>query len=289
MASSFLIRVRNAYRVPLPDRVDIDVVRNSTGARVALIRDVSGKATQRVTDLNPGEAYIVRVFPLRHRPVGQFAMAPQSGDADVTIVCPIHPERVLEARFPAFHMLVPQLAAVLDRSRVEGTGDAQGALLWDRFDLLQRAGLMNLHAKMHATLLPGGASTWSFVDTLYRVRGDRLFADVQRPLRDAVKSAVAAGNFREVSGKLHTPPPGFQPAGSFKTLEPYGNLQLSFFSSIDAPLRFRVDADIDDAAGIRHAFQVLRNWLTDSATHPYDIQQILVFQQQADPGYELLV
>jgi hypothetical protein len=106
-------------------------------------------------------------------------------------------------------------------------------------------------------------------------------------LRDRVKSAEAEGRVRAVSGKLHTPPPGFVAAGSFKTDDRHGNLQLSFFASAAAPLVFKVDADIDDAAGIGHTFQVLRNWIRDDTTHPYDIHQILVFRQEATPDYVL--
>ena len=130
-------------------------------------------------------------------------------------------------------------------------------------------------------------SIWTFVDGIYRVRADRVFVDVQAALRDLVKSAIAEDRFREVSGKLHTPPPGFGLAGSYKTAERYGNLQLSFFVSLSEPLAFKVDADIDDAAGLGHAFQVIRNFVTKGATHPYDIHQILVFRQEVALPYEL--
>jgi len=90
-----------------------------------------------------------------------------------------------------------------------------------------------------------------------------------------------------VSGSLHTPPPGFGHAGSFKTEEQYGNLQLTFFASLAAPLTFKVDADIDDAKGLGHAFQVLRNWVTQGTTHPYDIHEILVFRQEVTLPYQL--
>ena len=50
-----------------------------------------------------------------------------------------------------------------------------------------------------------------------------------------------------------------------------------------------VDMDIDDAAGLAHVFQVLRNALTDRPTHPYDIHQILIAYQRLDPGYSFVV
>ena len=60
-----------------------------------------------------------------------------------------------------------------------------------------------------------------------------------------------------------------------------------FFASETAPIAFKVDADIDDAAGLGHAFQVLRNFVTDGTTHPYDIHQILTFRQEVTPLYDL--
>jgi hypothetical protein len=106
--------------------------------------------------------------------------------------------------------------------------------------------------------------------------------------RDHVRTAASNGDFEKVSGSLHTPPPGFVSADSFKhTAFQAGVLQLTFFASEAAPLRFRIDADIDDAGGIGHVFQVLRNFLTSGDTHPYDIHQILQFHQLIDPGYAL--
>lgn len=75
--------------------------------------------------------------------------------------------------------------------------------------------------------------------------------------------------------------------GSYKTADRYGNLQLTFFASQAAPLTFKVDADIDDAAGVGHTFQVLRNWATHGTTHPYDIHKILVFRQEVALPYDL--
>jgi hypothetical protein len=89
-----------------------------------------------------------------------------------------------------------------------------------------------------------------------------------------------------VDGSLHHPPSGFDRAGSFKTEDRYGNLQLTFFVRGDEWL---ADIDIDDAGGLEHVFQVVRNAVTGRPTHPYDIHQILIAWQQTDPGYELVV
>jgi hypothetical protein len=124
---------------------------------------------------------------------------------------------------------------------------------------------------------------------LYRIRGDRVFVNVTVECRELVKTATAAGRFKKADDSLHTPPKDFRHAGSFKSLEAAGNLQLTFFEDNAAPLRFKVDADIDDAGGLEHGFQVLRNWITGKPTHPYDVHQILLFHQKLDVGYELII
>ncbi|HEX6176135.1 MAG TPA: hypothetical protein VF089_19165 [Candidatus Binatia bacterium] len=48
-------------------------------------------------------------------------------------------------------------------------------------------------------------------------------------------------------------------------------------------------ADIDDAAGLEHVFQVVRNRLSGSPTHPYNIHEILVGHQKLDPGYRFQI
>jgi hypothetical protein len=49
------------------------------------------------------------------------------------------------------------------------------------------------------------------------------------------------------------------------------------------------DIDIDDAAGIEHVFQVLKNKLSGNPTHPYNIHEILAGFQHNDPGYSFQV
>ena len=283
---TLLVRVGNALRQPLPDQMDIQVVAARSDRLVRAVTGVPGHAEVRIEGLIDHQPYIVKVFPSRHRPVAQFGI-PRPGDPVVVqLYAPLDPERVQQTSFPSYEEIEPALRAVLGRSTVEGV-DGSGAELYAGLTETQRAGLFNLFSKMENFGFDEHRTVWSFVDRLYRIRADRIFADVQPALRDLVKGAVSEDRFREVSGKLHTPPPGFNEAGSFKTGERYGNLQLSFFVSRTEPLAFKVDADIDDAAGLGHAFQVIRNFVTKGTTHPYDIHQILVFRQEVELPYQL--
>jgi hypothetical protein len=285
--AAILVRVGNAMRQPLDDQMDISVVSARTDITVATVSNVAGQSAVRFERLAHGQPYIIKVFPLRHRPVSQFSFAgPDDHPSVVQVYCPLHPERVRAATFPDYENIAPELRRVLACSQVEGV-DGQGPALYAALTNLQKAGLFNLFGKMHSFGFDEQRTIWSFVNGIFRVRADRIFADVQPALRDLVKSAMAGGRFHGVPGSLHTPPLGFVAGGSFKTAEEYGNLQLTFFASATPPLVLKLDADIDDADGLAHAFQVMRNWATKGTTHPYDIHQILTFRQEVALPYDL--
>lgn len=134
----------------------------------------------------------------------------------------------------------------------------------------------------------GIGDAFSFMTSLTRIRGDRIFGTVSAEFRDQVKSSQASGLFTKVPGALHTAAPGYVSADSFKTFEPYGNLQLTFFNKIGT-LEFLVDADIDDAQGIEHVFQVVGHAVSRGDTNPFDIHEILLGYQKLNPGYDLIV
>jgi hypothetical protein len=117
------------------------------------------------------------------------------------------------------------------------------------------------------------------------VRGDRFFAFVDKELREQVKHSVNAGLFHSVPEILHHLPDefvGFDHAGSFKTDDHFGNLQLTFFTK---GMEWVADIDIDDAGGLGHIFQVIKNHFTNQPTHPYNIHEILMAHQHLDAGY----
>jgi len=238
----------------------------------------------------PDGRYNALITSARHRPVGQFLQVLDGRTSIQVFKLPIDCDAVKSVRFPKFNDLPEDLKQLLQQSQVEGKENLAGGKLYDdlKADSISTAGLLNIHAKMRATLFGNGRSVASYMTNLTRVRGDRFFAKVQVDLRDAVKNALLTGLFHEVSGALHNPPPGFVADDSFKTSDSYGNLQLTFFRKQDA-LEFLVDADLDDAQGFEHIFQVVGNALSNGTTNPYNIQQILLAHQGVDPGYELVV
>jgi hypothetical protein len=290
--SVLFVRLLDVYRKPLDDTVDLVVSSHQTGRVVGQVTDAKASALIRIPGLTPLETYVVRVFPSRHRPVGQFVRGRPGARTDAELVCPVDPKRVLGIAPPAYASLPDTARAILEATSLEHPPlNASGRALYESSELsdVSKAGLLNILAKMGQTPLPDGRKVLDHVDSLYRIRGDRLFANVGKALRDLVKTGVGAQLFRVVDGSLHRPDPGFVLVDSYKTPDPYGNLQITFFASVSAPLRFTADIDIDDAGGVAHLFQVLDHTISKTDTNPFDIHEILIYHQFLDPGYRLVL
>ena len=232
----------------------------------------------------PQGLYILEVRAASYWPISRFVTVPASPGPRQTITLPIRPDRA-RAVFPAYEGLDDRVRGVLERSRsVRGHEGRTGPTLYAALGDEARAGLLNIAKKSLATPFRNGADLLQHV-TLLDILGDRCFVEVPPGLRDQMPGFVDEEIFRSVDGSLHHAPAGFVPAGSFKTLDAFGNLQMTFFQGGSS---WRADVDIDDAAGLGHVFQVMRNHFTGDPTHPYSIHQILVAHQQLDPGYRLL-
>ena len=235
----------------------------------------------------PQGLYRVDIDPPSYLAVGRFIRIKSSGDTPLSVVFPVDVKKIKGVVFPPYKSLPGDARTLLKNSdKVFAFEGKTEETLYDAFDNLRRAGLLNIVAKTNATPLSNGRTVLSYVSELRELRGDRFFVVVPKELREETKNSVSDGLFRTVDGSLHHLPSqfsGFKPAGSFKTHDRYGNLQLTFFMRGDDCV---ADIDIDDASGIEHIFQVLRNLLPGNSTHPYNIHQILVAHQKLDPGYK---
>jgi hypothetical protein len=269
-------------------REEVDVaLRNMTRNIVSGTLVKGGKVT--INDLltPPDGVYAISVSPRSYKIVKQFVTIRSSGITAVDLTLPIEPGRVKQMTAPPYDDLPQDARTLLEASDgVLGFAGLTGEALYSALDDIRRAGLLNIVAKTRLTTLPIGRSVLSFITKLTELRGDRFFAAVPKELREETKNAIAAGLFVEADGLLHRPPDGFTRAGSYKTTDPFGNLQLTFFANAD---EWVADIDVDDAAGFGHIGQVVRNKLTGQPTHPFDIHQILLHHQQLDPGYVLVV
>lgn len=257
-------------------------------------KKASTSAAQKFTITNlhaaPQGLYRVEIDPPSYLPVSQFVNIKASGTTDLQVVFPVDPKKIKRVDFVKYADLSADARKLLDNSaKVSSHEGKVGKTLYDALDDLRRAGLLNILAKTGATPLSNGKTVLPYIHELRELRGDRFFSVVSLELREETKHSVGDGLFHEVSGSLHNLPAqfsGFKSAGSFKTEDRYGNLQLTFFTKGEECV---ADIDIDDAAGLRHVFQVIHNALPGNSTHPYAIRDILIAHQKLDPRYTFVV
>ena len=275
----------DVHGVRLTEPVDIEL-RHRVLHEHRVARSVDASRPVAIADLRtePQGLYTLHVNARSYRPVSRFVTIPASGVKAETIVLPIRPDHA-RGVFPVYEDLDERVRGVLERSReVRGHEGLTGRALYDALSEEAKAGLLNIAKKSLATEFRDGADLLPHI-TLLNIVGDRCFVEVPPALVDQIPQLVDSDLFHAVNGALHATPPGFAPVGSFKTGDAFGNLQLTFFRSGS---QCRADVDIDDAAGLRHVFQVARNHVTGDPTHPFNIHQILVAHQHLDPGYRLV-
>ena len=277
----------DAHGEGLQERVDVFLY-HQTLSEVVAVRDVPAAKAFVVRNLRTAPQGLYRVFvdPPSYLPATFFVNVRASGITDRALPFAVDPAKVLRVDFPEWHSLAFAHRLLETSKRVLGFDGLSGEALYAGLDDLRRAGMLNILAKCRQTPVAGTGVVFDQIRELRELRQDRFFAVVPQALREHVKNGLASGLFQEVSGALHRPPDGFSPAGSYKTDDRYGNLQLTFFAS---PEEWLADIDIDDANGLEHVFQVLRNHITGSPTHPYHIHDILLRHQEIDPGYRLIV
>ena len=275
------------YGNPLAERVDIFLQHQTLQERL-VVRNQQTARPFTVTGLRtaPQGLYRLSIDPPSYLPISVFVNIPASGAAERAIPFAADAEKILRVEFPDWSELGWAHGMLTRSSGLVGFAGMHGGALYTALDDTRRAGMLNILAKCRRTLLASGRTVLDEVQELRELRGDRFFALVTHELREHVKNSVLEGLFREVNGSLHRPPEGFTPAGSYKTMDRYGNLQLTFFAS---PSEWVADIDIDDAAGLEHVFQVARNAMTGRPTHPFDIHQILLRHQEIDSGFRLIV
>ncbi len=270
----------------LREAVDV-MLTHQTSGRTSVVR-APAKRSIRVPGLSAGplEVYRVNIDPPSYLAVGRFVGVPGGGNT-LRAVFPVDPRKVRSVAFPDYADLAGDARRVLELSdKVLQFEGKTGGGLYEALDDIRRAGFLNIVTKAAATPLTNGRVVSTYLNAVTELRGDRFFVNVSKELREEVKNSATAGFFTAEPSGMHRPPEGFESAGSFKTMDHYGNLQLTFFSN---GTDWVADIDIDDAKGLEHLFQVLRNELTDRPTHPYDIHEILVAHQALNPGYALKV
>lgn len=285
------LEVVDASDKPIKEKIDV-VMRHQIRSitQKATINGAAAKPVIGGLDNDPPAVYRIEVDPPSYLPVEQFINLKPSGTTELKVTCPIDPGKIKGIEFPKFNKIPDDAQKLLSNSaqvfKFEGK---KGDDLYSGLDDVRRAGFLNLITKAQATPLSSQTNVLSFIQELRELRGDRFFAFVSRELREETVNSISEGLFHKVSGSLHKLPPlftGFKDDGSYKTGEGHGNLQLTFFRKGD---EFVVDIDIDDAGGLEHVFQVIRNRIGRLKTNPFVIHDILLKFQKLDPGYRFIV
>lgn len=237
----------------------------------------------------PLSFYRVAVTPTRYRMRQSFVAIKEGKDAVLRLAFPVEPRKVKDIRAPQYADLPSRLRDVLEVSDIPSYRDnkgqpLQGERLYRALKPLDRACLLNLYTKAINTVLGDGKTCFEHLGGLILLQQDRLFARTHGALAE---EAAASPLFHPESGALHEPPASYTLGPSFKTRDDHGNLQLTFFRRGDTGDDYLVDMDIDEAAGIEHVFEVIRNQVK-GRTNPYDVREILIASQGLDPGYSFV-
>jgi len=277
----------DVYGKRLQENIDISL-RNLQLTHNPILRGLDASRLINITQLFSGTQgiYQVTIDPPSYHPVSHFVNIKTGGPTEKTITFPVDISKIVSVTFPTFPNLTKELRALLtNSSSVLGFESKTGQTLYEALDDIRRGGVLNIARKTLATRFASGQSVLEGVREIRELRGDRFFAFVNKELREEVKHNVNTGLFHPVDGSLHHLSGQFEdfgPAGSFKTDDHFGNLQLTFFMKGDECV---ADIDIDDAGGLGHIFQVLKNHFTGQPTHPYNIHEILMAHQHLDAGY----
>jgi hypothetical protein len=190
------------------------------------------------------------------------------------------PTRASHPQFPSFED-VQTLDRWSDLARIMGNSGI-GKAEWDALSDEQKAGLLNIYAKLQNVVVDGEPVVKS-VESVSTIRPERIYTVVRADLMDRVSRDK--GTFHEACPLLHTGERGWKMINSYKTKDPMGNLELTF--ARDAGGRLVTDIDIDNHLGFLHGFDVIKHVVTGKETDPYEIRRILITKQSMDPGYEM--
>lgn len=221
---------------------------------------------------SPAALYRVRIAPQHYRPRQLFVSLTEGETASRRIAFPVEPGKVAAIQAPPYSRLAPALQRLLPE------------ITYASLAPLQTACLLNVAAKAAATILGGGAACLDHWIRILRVQQDRLLIRTSAALEEAAASSPL---FEDAAALLHAAPAGYRRTRSFKTKDAHGSLQLTCFRSRETHEDYLVDVDIDEAQGLEHLFEVLRNAVR-GPTHPYDVREILIAGQRIDPGYRFL-
>ncbi len=269
---SLTLQLSNVLGNDLDDAVAIELTSASSSSRYRNTEQVRGSLILTGIDCAPAALYRVLVAPTRYRARSFFISLREGGTGVRRLAFPVLPRKVRDIQAPPYSGLPAPVQTILGEPAYRALGP------------LQKACLLNIAAKALATILGHGCSCLDHIEEIVYVQQDRLFARTHAALEEETSQSPL---FDQASGALHAAPSDYRYTRSFKTRDLHGNLQLTFFRRGETGDDYLVDADIDEARGIEHIFEVVRNSLA-GPTNPYDVREVLIAAQGINPGYSFL-
>jgi hypothetical protein len=261
--------------------------------------DLDGHDTFTIDDISChdgfGTLYAVRLRVPGHKPYAFFqriGTGRKNLPSEAHVRLMVNPKRVASIDPPSFAELPAAFRRGLDNASMETLApeDAdlvglQGAALYDALQPHRQACLLNLVAK---ATHPSSDRIARFVRKPVVLRQDRCFAEVEPAMQPLL---CKSDRFKSAPSLLHDPPAGFDRLDSFKTRDPHANLQVTFMRHRASGAMW-ADIDIDEASGIEHGFEVIRNAVVDGRTNPFLVRELLLLadpDDPIDPGYDFVL
>jgi hypothetical protein len=269
-------------------RVDIELRRvsgsNGAGGENMTVKVTGPVGTLTITGIacqtGPGTMYELRASTPHHRKYAFFQLIQENRDntASDDVEFWVKPGDVKDIQAPAVDKLpgvaqamLSKASMIVDRREDHELKGLAGTALYQQMGALRRACFLNIVKK--ASDAATAASCLEAFGDLLILRQDRLFARVADGLPEQLRQASM---FKSAPGALHEPPPGFSPpTESFKSRDPHANLQITLMKDLTTG-GLAADIDIDEASGIEHGFEVIRNAVFNNRTNPYLIREFLI-------------
>jgi hypothetical protein len=280
--------------------VDFEPARESPGgASMDAHFQAPGATDFTISDLEcrggPGTLYQVTITSPNYRMYSFFQLVLEgqvnkSSDNQIRMI--VNPKKVKDITSLSFAGLHPKLREFLGNAapivKSDEDRDIQGlsgAALYDRLGPLRRACMLNLFAKAkHGS----SGRSFSFLRKLLLMHQDRCFCTVDPALKDFL---VNNERFKSAPNLLHKPLEGFELGPSFKSRDAHANIQFTLQRNTSTN-EWAADVDIDEATGIEHGFEVIRNAVSQGRTNPYLVRDLLVLtdpvEKTLDPGYRFV-
>ncbi len=297
---SLTIEVTNARGGALSGELHIELDPHPQaigGEEMEVSFHVSGHKSFEISNISchdgPGTLYTFRLTADGYKPYSFFQLMKTGRNlpSEARVRLMANPKKVGEIKAAAFADLPPNFRRGLERAvTIELAAEDRdlvglsGAALYNAMGPMRKASLLNLVAKGRHRSADRIAS---FVRSPAILRQDRCFAEVDPALHEKL---ARSESYKSAPATLHMPPPGFELMNSFKSRDAHANLQVTFMRQIGSDVIW-ADIDIDEASGLEHGFEVIRNAIVDGRTNPYLVRELLLLSsddEPIDPGYDFL-